>query len=158
MLIKLICPGELYVKTIELGERQYAFLPDKDGDNVCEVTEKAHLSRLLGIDDGESYSIKDPALATTAATVKPKKVEPKSADDPFANPKDEMVDNDPVPTDEELARSRDDSEDDKLPEVKKGNEFNGLTRKQLEAAYKKKFGKAPPKSAKDATLVARLAE
>jgi len=36
---------------IKLGETVYHFAPNKDGDHVAEVTDKAHIERLLSIEE-----------------------------------------------------------------------------------------------------------
>lgn len=128
MLIRRKCPNEPTGKTVELGDEKYHFKPDEDGDNVCEVTQKAHVSRLLAIDEGEGYEIKDPTLKADAPPVKPKaaKAKSKGSGDPFAKAVDDIVDDTaPVPTEEELSRARDDSKDaqmkpDKRPAPKAG--------------------------------------
>lgn len=127
MLIRRNCPNEPDGKTVELGGTKYHFKPDADGENVAEVVQKAHISRLLAIDEGEAYEIKDPSgpLKNDAPPVKPKAAtaatKGKGPDDPFAKPVDEIVDdNAPVPTEAELARARDDSDDAKMkPDTRK---------------------------------------
>lgn len=50
-------PNEPEGKTISLGETVYGFKPDANGENVCEVADKAHVAHLLALDDGRAYAL-----------------------------------------------------------------------------------------------------
>lgn len=128
---------------VTLGKTVYHFAPNERGHNVCEVTDQAHIDRLLSIPEGyRRYEGKPVPPPQVPEIVKPLDLakrkrkgsaEPVEAGSAPANAPPTPQAKAPAP-----------------------NNYNGLTRKQLEAAYKKKFGKKPNSRAKDDTLVAQL--
>ena len=127
-----IIPNEPKGRDVDLDGTIYQFRPETaHGPNVCEVTNPVHVAKLLAITEGYA----------PAGGVK-KAVAPVPADeDPFAKTKDVME-----PDDEPQAPKKTDQ-----------SQKNGLTRKQLEAAYKTKFDKKPPANMRDDTIAAKLA-
>lgn len=157
MIVQSLIPNEPDGRTIELGDVIYDFAPNAKKHNVCEVADKAHLSRLLSIDEGAAYVLYDPeAPKKPKAPLAPAKRATRG--DPFAKPKEELVgDNEPAPSDAQLARARDDADDAKIP-VPKGEaaKFATMTRKQLDEAFKKRFGRLPDPKTENTRIIARL--
>lgn len=141
MLIRSKIQNEPKGRRVDIGGVDYHFAPNARGDNVCDVTDKAHIQRFLSIVDG--YEIYDPDAQPSQPVAQPEA--PVQAGDPFAAPVTELTDDEPVPTEEEMNASE-----------RKGADYNGMTRRQLEAAYEKKFGKRPHPAAKDDTILAKL--
>lgn len=69
MIIQRICRNEPDGKTVDLGGTELHFKPNKQGDNVCEVTDKVHLGVLLAIKEG--YQIYDPDAPKPVAAATP---------------------------------------------------------------------------------------
>lgn len=64
MRIRSITPNEPEGRHVTLGDGVYHFAPGPDG-NTCEVTDKAHVARLLSIKEGYEAVGTAPAAATT---------------------------------------------------------------------------------------------
>jgi hypothetical protein len=120
VLIRSNIPNEPQGRKVELGGLVYHFKPDAKGDNVCEVTEKAHVQRLVSIDDGEAYEIHDASLATTRPKVKAPKAAAAAGGDPLKGSSTvENVDGEQVPSDEEVVDDHTDPDEAKVPVPKK---------------------------------------
>jgi hypothetical protein len=157
MLVVSKIPNEPDGRTVTIGENTYDFAPNTRGHNVCEVEDKSHLSRFLAIDEGAAYELYDPdATKKAAATPKAAPARQKKGD-PFSTQKDEILDDSAhVPSDAELMRDRDDSQDAKIELKGDAEKFGKMTRKQLEAAFKKRFGRKPSTQTENAAIIARL--
>lgn len=127
MKIISITKNEPEGRTVNLGGKDYFFAPTASGLNVCEVVDPAHIERFLSIPEG--YWSGEAVAPNKPAIVK----------DP---PAPEPIEGTDAPT---MAAAK-----------PAAGDFNGLTRKQLEAAYTKKFGRKPNPRAKDETLLASL--
>lgn len=123
-----ISPNEPEGRHVTLGRVVYHFKPNEKGHNVCDVTDEAHAQRLLEITEG--YRVYEGVA-----------VEPPA----------------PPPIVKPIGR-RQVPDEGAEPVEPKGPDYNGMTRKQLEAAYEEKFGEKPHPRTKDGTLLARLIE
>jgi hypothetical protein len=145
VLVRSKSPNEPKGRSITMKDgTKYDFRPNSEGVNVCEVADKDHINHLCG-NISEGYCPADPKLAAELEAARNKKTEVVEAD-PLAGT-EKVVDTtaEPVPEDPkpgEVARS--------------GKDYNGLTRKELEAEYEKSFGQKPHPQMKDATILKRL--
>lgn len=77
MIIESIIKRE-HGSTVVLDDKTYKFQPNEDGRHVAEVTEKAHIERLLSITEGfrplkksETVKVSGPVQVEQAPTVQP---------------------------------------------------------------------------------------
>lgn len=128
---------------VDLGGVNYHFLPDAAGRHVCEVENEEHVARFLSI--SEAYRWAKPLGGEKPAEkpVEPVKAETKPAETPVVTaPAAESAGSAggaAEPSGESTASS----------EGAGGDEFDAMTREELDAAHKKRFGKAPNKRLSD---------
>jgi hypothetical protein len=84
MLIKLNIKRQGGSK-IDIGDKLYHFAPDKNGDHVCDVTDKEHIKRFMSIDAYEPHDAVAEKAVKTGVIPSPPEQDVPASDESMAD-------------------------------------------------------------------------